>query len=127
MSSSRDAETWRRSLNQRVRASSLIISAKVTTISRDSRNLNVTYQVILEAEGAPLKGTPAVEPIRLTFDSSHPARPYLRQSEGHLTGARWIVFLRAFQQGPDVVEHFHVEPDSEAVREAIAHAKLDQL
>lgn len=106
-----------------------VLRARIATITRDQLDDQTSFIFVLRPVGPPILGTsPSSDSIELRLQPGHPSLQYVQHRQSALTGKTVLLFLRRYNDGGDVVLHFHVQPDDPSVIEAIERVKvLDEL
>jgi hypothetical protein len=102
-------------LADRARSADFVGPVRVTTVTRETRGVNRNYTVVVEATGAPVRGTPRADALALTVYDGSPAFAWLEGIGDKWVGTRLLLVLRYYADGP----HFFGTVDTPAVRAAL--------
>jgi hypothetical protein len=108
---------------RRTAASQAVVVARVATITRNTTDNSLAYELVLSPFGAPLMGNWTEGPIYLEVSQKNPAFPLVDSTGTELTGRRVILFLRMYDQDGRATLHFHAEPDTPAMLKAVQNAR----
>ncbi len=111
---------WSGAFERRVGRADLIAVVRVDSLSSDLVKRRSTYRISVRVEER-LKGSSASE-IALRVRDDEPGYPSVRVNEDRLLHNPLVAFVK-WEDGPESSEriaHWHLSPDSDAVRDKIA-------
>lgn len=110
-----------RGLRERAQSADAVLRVKVATVtgrSGPSYDLGLKNVEWLAGDHAP-----GMETFAVTVGADSPALGIVKSFEGRLVAKDFIAFVRAFQkEGGERQLHFHLSPDTPAVRAAVSDA-----
>ncbi len=106
-------------LTERLQHADFIGPVRVTTVTRETRGANHNYTIVVQATGAPLRGTPRPDALALTVYQGSPAFAWLEGSGDKWIGTRMLLLLRYYADGA----HFFGTVDSAEMRAALSNVK----
>lgn len=108
---------------RRAEAAQAVVAARLVTVTRDTTDDSLAYQLVLNPVGTPLMGNWEGSSINIQVNQENPAFPMLDAEGVALAGHRVILFLRMYDQGGHATLHFHAEADTPATRKAVQDAR----
>ena len=111
----------------RVAEADSVLSARISTVNRDSRgDEGAHYSLRAVIVGPALAGRNEAEPVTLLVPPSSASYSWVRALEAALVGRPLILFMKRYNDAGSARIHWHLEPDNLPVRMAVERAKLSR-
>ena len=110
---------WSGAFEQRVERADLIVVAQVESLSSDLVKRRSAYRLTVRVRDR-LKGSSSKE-IVLRVRDDEPGYQSVRVNEDRLLHSPFVAFIKweADAASPELIAHWHLSPDSDAVREKV--------
>ncbi len=111
-------------LRARVQVADTVFPARVATVTRDSSGDRAGFSLELQPTGPALRGRDVTQRVVLSVGPTSPSFAWIESVGTDLVGTRLILLAKRYNDGGVVSLHWHGEPDSPPVRQAIDRARL---
>jgi hypothetical protein len=106
-------------LSERVESADAVVLSKIATVTSDRSRGPRNYQLVLRPVAPAVRGDTPEEPVTVSVTSTSPSYHFVASPDAVLVGRVVVLFFRRYNEEGIVKVHWHAEPATQEVREAI--------